>query len=218
MEPRRADGHLAENIHARSRPSSRRYRAVHPCGAGNAPGAVSGVVLTGQPAVTLASPYAVGRWRAYRHPPTRPCVTGQWIVGATRVLAGGAPVATMAGQSGCVPTGTPMLPVSGADPRARHLSRRANILSGDLDFPYRFDGLGRTATTDRDDHIRDLIEQVLFTAPGERVMRPDFGSGLLALVFEPNSSTLAATTQIMVQGALQQYLSHLIACRRVEVA
>jgi uncharacterized protein len=91
-------------------------------------------------------------------------------------------------------------------------------LSGDLDFPYRFDGLGRTATTDRDDHIRDLIEQVLFTAPGERVMRPDFGSGLLALVFEPNSSTLAATTQILVQGALQQYLSHLIAVQAVEVA
>jgi phage baseplate assembly protein W len=91
-------------------------------------------------------------------------------------------------------------------------------LSGDLDFPYRFDGLGRTATTDRDDHIRDLIEQVLFTAPGERVMRPDFGSGLLALVFEPNSSTLAATTQILVQGALQQYLSHLIAVQAVELA
>lgn len=91
-------------------------------------------------------------------------------------------------------------------------------MSGDLDFPYRFDGLGRTATTDRDDHIRDLIEQVLFTAPGERVMRPDFGSGLLALVFEPNSSTLAATTQILVQGALQQYLSHLIAVQAVELA
>ena len=61
-------------------------------------------------------------------------------------------------------------------------------MTGDLDFPYHFDGRGRTATTGRDDHIRDLIEQVLFTAPGERVMRPDFGSGLLALVFEPNSS------------------------------
>ena len=87
----------------------------------------------------------------------------------------------------------------------------------DLDFPYHFDGLGRTATTARDDHIRDLIEQVLFTAPGERVMRPDFGSGLLALVFEPNSSTLAATTQMLVQGALQQYLSDLIAVLSVQV-
>jgi uncharacterized protein len=91
-------------------------------------------------------------------------------------------------------------------------------LSGFLDFPYHFDGHGRTATTDRDDHIRDLIEQVLFTAPGERVMRPDFGSGLLALVFEPNSTTLAATTQVLVQGALQQHLGHLIAVQAVEVS
>ena len=86
-----------------------------------------------------------------------------------------------------------------------------------LDHPYRFDGRGRTAVTGRDDHIRDLIEQVLFTSPGERVMRPDFGSGLMALVFEPNSTALAATTQMLVQGALQQYLSHLIAVQGVEV-
>ena len=56
-----------------------------------------------------------------------------------------------------------------------------------LDHPYHFDGRGRTAATGGADHIRDLIEQVLFTSPGERVMRPDFGAGLLALVFEPNS-------------------------------
>lgn len=87
-----------------------------------------------------------------------------------------------------------------------------------LDHPYHFDGRGRTATTGRDDHIRDLIEQVLFTAPGERVMRPDFGSGLAALVFEPNSTTLAAAVKMLVQGALQQYLSDLIAVTGVEVA
>ena len=86
-----------------------------------------------------------------------------------------------------------------------------------LDFPYRFDGRGRTAETGHLDHIRDLIEQVLFTSPGERVMRPDFGSGLLALVFEPNSTALAATTQMLVQGALQQHLGHLIAVQGVEV-
>ncbi|MGD9881278.1 MAG: GPW/gp25 family protein [Reyranella sp.] len=87
----------------------------------------------------------------------------------------------------------------------------------DLDFPYHFSGLGRTATTDRDDHIRDLIQQVLFTAPGERVMRPDFGAGLLSLVFEPNSTTLAAATQMLVQSALQLNLSHLIAVHSVDV-
>src|SRR5262252_8500352 len=87
----------------------------------------------------------------------------------------------------------------------------------DLDFPYHFSGLGRTATTDRDDHIRDLIQQVLFTAPGERVMRPDFGSGLMQLVFAPNSPELAATTQFLVQGALQQWLGDLIQLEAVDV-
>src|ERR1044072_7532681 len=86
-----------------------------------------------------------------------------------------------------------------------------------LDYPYRFDGRGRTATTGELDHIRDLIEQVLFTSPGERVMRPDFGAGLLALVFEPNSTTLAATTQFLVQSGLQQHLSDLIAVNAVTV-
>ena len=74
------------------------------------------------------------------------------------------------------------------------------------------------ATTGADDHLRDLIEQVLFTAPGERVMRPDFGSGLLGLVFEPGGPELVATTQHLVQGALQQELGHLIAVESVEVA
>ena len=87
-----------------------------------------------------------------------------------------------------------------------------------IDFPFHFDMRGRTAVPGEDDHIRDMIEQVLFTAPGERVMRPDFGAGLLALVFEPNSTTLAAATQMLVQSSLQLYLSHLIAVQSVEVA
>jgi len=86
-----------------------------------------------------------------------------------------------------------------------------------VDFPYQFDDSGRTATAKDDDHLRDLIAQVLFTSPGERVMRPDFGSGLLALTFEPNSVALAATTQALVQGALQHWLGHLIALESVEV-
>ena len=86
-----------------------------------------------------------------------------------------------------------------------------------LDFPYHVDATGRTAATGAAEHIRDLIEQVLFTTPGERVMRPDFGAGLLALVFEPNSVTLAATTQFLVQSALQQHLSNLIAVQAVGV-
>lgn len=87
-----------------------------------------------------------------------------------------------------------------------------------VDFPYHFDGRGRTAGTDLDDHIRDLIEQVLFTAPGERVNRPTFGSGLMQAVFAPNSQEMAAATQFLVQGALQQNLSELIEVNKVEVS
>jgi phage baseplate assembly protein W len=86
-----------------------------------------------------------------------------------------------------------------------------------LDFPWRFDGRGRTAQTFEPDHVRDLIEQVLLTAPGERVMRPDFGAGLLQLVFEPNSVAIAATAQMLVQASLQQHLSHLIAVEAVRI-
>ena len=86
-----------------------------------------------------------------------------------------------------------------------------------LDYPYHFDSQGRTATTGALDHIRDLIEQVLFTSPGERVMRPDFGAGLLQLVFEPNSTAIAATAQFLVKSGLQRHLPHLIAVEAVNV-
>lgn len=79
-----------------------------------------------------------------------------------------------------------------------------------VDFPYRIDARGRTAEADRDAHIRDMIEQVLFTAPGERVNRPDFGTGLMQLVFAPNSDEVAATLQLLVRGALQQWLGEAI--------
>jgi uncharacterized protein len=87
-----------------------------------------------------------------------------------------------------------------------------------LDFPYQFDGHGRTAGTDLNDHIRDLIEQVLFTAPGERVNRPEFGSGLMQVVFAPNSAEMAAATQFLVQAALQQNLSDLIEVNKVGIS
>ena len=79
-----------------------------------------------------------------------------------------------------------------------------------IDFPYHFDGRGRTASTDDNDHIRDMIEQLLFTNPGERVNRPDFGSGLLQMVFAANSPELAAALQYTMQAALQRYLGDLI--------
>ena len=85
-------------------------------------------------------------------------------------------------------------------------------------FPYDFDSRGRTADATEEQHIRQLLEQLLFTSPGERVNRPTLGSGLLQLVFAPNSSELAAATQLMVQGALQQWLGDLIHVEAVEVA
>ena len=69
-----------------------------------------------------------------------------------------------------------------------------------LDFPFAIDGRGRTAMTGEDDHLRDLISEVLFTSPGERVNRPDFGCGLKNLVFLPNSQPLAAATQTRIES------------------
>jgi phage baseplate assembly protein W len=86
-----------------------------------------------------------------------------------------------------------------------------------IDFPLHFDDRRRTAATDDEEHIRDLIEQVLFTNAGERVNRPTFGGGLAQLVFAPNSDALAAATQVAVQGALQQWLSQEIVVDSVEV-
>jgi uncharacterized protein len=84
-----------------------------------------------------------------------------------------------------------------------------------VDLPYHVDGRGRTAEAEDDGHVRDLIEQVLFTAPGERVNRPDFGTGLMQLVFGPDSDELAATIQLLVRAALQQWLGDLIRVEEV---
>jgi phage baseplate assembly protein W len=87
-----------------------------------------------------------------------------------------------------------------------------------INYPFHFDGRGRTAGTDDNDHIRDMIEQLLFTNPGERVNRPDFGSGLQQLVFAPNSPELAAALQFAMQAALQTYLGDLIDLKALEVS
>lgn len=86
-----------------------------------------------------------------------------------------------------------------------------------LDDPFHLDPRGRSAATDLDDHVRDLIFQVLFTNPGERVNRPEFGCGLRQLVFLPNSDVLATATQQLVQGSLQRWLGDVIAVEKVDV-
>ncbi len=86
-----------------------------------------------------------------------------------------------------------------------------------LDYPFHIDTRGRAATTARADQIRDMIEQVLFTSPGERVNRPDFGCGLLQQLFQPNSDALAAATQFLVHGALHRWLADVIRVEQVRV-
>lgn len=88
----------------------------------------------------------------------------------------------------------------------------------DVAFPYRFDSRGRTAQAGYDDHVRDMIKQLIFTSPGERVNRPDFGTGLLQLVFAPNSPELAAALRFTLQAALQQWLGDVISTQNLEVA
>lgn|SRR2546425_1386586 len=84
-------------------------------------------------------------------------------------------------------------------------------------YPFHLDAGGRTASVKDDDHIRQLIEQVLFTTPGERVNRAGFGSGLMQLAFSPNSAEVATATQFLVQGALQQWLGDVIQVQGVDV-
>ena len=86
-----------------------------------------------------------------------------------------------------------------------------------IDFLFHFDASGRTATADDDAHIREMIEQLLFTNPGERVNRPDFGSGLMQLVFAPNSPEIAAALQFTLRGAIQRWLGDLIELQDLQV-
>lgn len=86
-----------------------------------------------------------------------------------------------------------------------------------IGYPFRVDGRGRVADATDDQHIRQMIEQVLFTLPGERVNRPDFGSGIQQLIFAPNSDELAAAAEFLVKGALEQWLGEVIEVEAVAV-
>ena len=84
-----------------------------------------------------------------------------------------------------------------------------------VSFPYQFDGRGRTQEATLNNYINQIVEQVLFTSPGERVNLPDFGSGLLQLPFAPNSMEMAAATQFSVQAALQKWLGSYVKVQSV---
>ncbi len=95
--------------------------------------------------------------------------------------------------------------------------RRAAAAGTHVGFPVRLDARGRTSLADDEGYLRGLVEQVLFTRPGERVNRPDFGSGVDALVFAPAGDELAAATRALVHGALQTFLGELIRVEAVDV-
>jgi uncharacterized protein len=84
-------------------------------------------------------------------------------------------------------------------------------------FPFGFDATGHTAQADPVTHVGDMIEQILFTSPGERVNRPTFGSGTAQLTFAPGSDVLAMAQQQAIQAGLQQWLSDLIRVQSVTV-
>lgn len=86
-----------------------------------------------------------------------------------------------------------------------------------LAFPFGLTGAGGIATTDLDGAIRGRIEQLLFTAPGERVMLPGFGCGARDLLFQGNNDVLAAATEFTVAKALQTFLGHLLMVNAVHV-
>jgi phage baseplate assembly protein W len=88
-----------------------------------------------------------------------------------------------------------------------------------IHYPFALDtGLGRLAQeTDYPAHVEQLMRQVLFTNPGERINRPDFGCGIRRMVFAPNSEASASLTQVTVYQALEKWLGNLIEVDRVEV-
>lgn len=88
----------------------------------------------------------------------------------------------------------------------------------DIAFPFRVASSGRTAVATADEHVRDLVEQLLFTSPGERVMRPSFGCGLADMPFEPNSPELAAALDAAVHAEIQRWLGEEIQLEALDVA
>jgi phage baseplate assembly protein W len=86
-------------------------------------------------------------------------------------------------------------------------------------LPFEIDaGLGRVHTeTERTKYIRQLMQQVLLTSPGERIDRPDYGCGVRRMVFAPNNPATATLTQVLVYQALTEWLADVIIVDRIEV-
>ncbi len=84
-------------------------------------------------------------------------------------------------------------------------------------FPLAVGADGHTGTVDLDRHISQLVGELLFTDPGERVNRPTLGCGVLELVFDSLNDELLAATQFVIQGRLQEWLNNLIKVDAVQI-
>lgn len=87
----------------------------------------------------------------------------------------------------------------------------------EIGYPYRIDSAGRTSTAQRNDHIRQMIEQVLFTVPQERVNRPEFGVNVRQFVFEGAGQETMAAAQFLIQGELERWMGEIIDVDAVQV-
>jgi len=87
-----------------------------------------------------------------------------------------------------------------------------------LDYPYGVSGTGAPNTTTPDNHMRDLILQVLFTNPGERINLPEFGVGVQRLVFEPSCDALRTSAQFLISTNLQRWLGDRIDVSQVTIS
>lgn len=84
--------------------------------------------------------------------------------------------------------------------------------------PIEVAGTGSLNTVGEDEHLRQLIMQVLFTEPGERVNLPEFGCGVKRLLFAPSNDVLAATVQFLITQNLRRWLGDRIDVERVQVS
>ena len=85
-------------------------------------------------------------------------------------------------------------------------------------FPYVFDIHQATGLADERAHIRQMLEQLLFTMPGERVNRPDYGCAVQRMVFAPANSEVVATLQTLIESEIHRRLGDVLTLRRLEVS
>jgi hypothetical protein len=84
-------------------------------------------------------------------------------------------------------------------------------------YPYKFAPQSGTAVADDRSHIKQMLELLLFTMPGERVNRPDFGCGVQRIVFAPVGTEIEFTLQRLIESEIQRWLGDLLRLRNLEI-